>query len=102
MKKGDEVHFQVIFRGWAGELLEADCPGGTCEVSAPQGIFLRDFFSQWLQGRPKAREYFWDADHKRFKAEVMVILNGKYQSPDEEVELREGDTLTILPVASGG
>jgi molybdopterin converting factor small subunit len=32
----------------------------------------------------------------------MVILNGKYQSPDEEVELREGDTLTILPVASGG
>jgi hypothetical protein len=98
---GDVIHFDVVLYGWTGELLDADRPAGICRGTAPKGSLLWDFVPQWLQRRPKAREYFLDRDH-RLKSDVMVILNGKYQSPKDEVELLDGATLVLLRVASGG
>ena len=98
---GDEIHFDVVLYGWTGEILAADRPGGICRGTAPKGTLLWDFVPHWLQERSKAREYFLDPDH-RLKTDVMVVLNGKYQSPRDEVELHDGDTLVLLRVASGG
>lgn len=97
----DEICFDVVLYGWIGEILESDRPRGACRATAPRGSLLWDFLPQWIQARPKAREYFLDSD-QRLKADVMVVPNGMYQNLRDEVELHDGDLLVLLRVASGG
>lgn len=97
----DQIHFDVLLYGWTGESLDADRPGGTCSGTAPKGSLLWDFIPLWLQEKARAREYFLASDH-RLKPDVMIVLNGKYQSPRDQVELNDGDSLVLLRVSSGG
>jgi hypothetical protein len=102
MEEQNTVLLDISFRGWTGDVFFPEGAETNYKVSAPKGSLLWDFLLRWIQERPKVRDFLWDVDDHRLKADVMVVLNGRYQSPHEETELRDGDSLTLIQVASGG
>ena len=101
-KKADEIKFNVILYGWAGELLAGDGPGRPHGLSAPKGSLLWDFLTQWIQKNPNLKDHFFDSDKKAFKSDMLVILNGKHLRWNEKVEIRQGDSIALIRVAIGG
>jgi sulfur carrier protein ThiS len=75
---------------WRGMVPEATTPAGLLEKLAVEHEIIR--------------EKVFDPSANRFRAEYMVILNGRFLPAEEmrELSIRENDEVTILPVPFGG
>ncbi len=89
--------------GWLGESLAGDNYHGSRGINVPEGTTAWHFLTQFAeQNSVLIGDDVYDRQSKRFRGNVIVLLNGKHLGPGDKAELHEGDTVSLLKVFSGG
>ena len=74
------------------------------EIEIGENKTVGDILSELAMKYPRFGQYFFDAKTRKLDERVSILLNGNMLTLTNRLEtrLKDGDTLTLLPLMAGG
>ena len=97
-----DIEVKITLYGWRGELLSRGGSAGSDKMSVPSGCRLQGLLVKLAEENPTVSERFFDPIKRVLRSDVVLFINERYVPRDSDVQLSQGDHISLLPVFDGG